>query len=71
MVMTIEDESDEEAIVLAFKKDRANDRKRWIKKATGKEIYLNPSLKKVNIKQFIDEELVLLVLKIVKGQSLV
>ena len=59
MVMTIEDESDEEAIVLAFKKDRANDRKRWIKKATGKEIYLDPSLKKVNIKQFIDEELVL------------
>lgn len=59
MIMTIEDESDEEAIILAFKKDRANDRKRWIKKATGKEIYLDPSLKKINIKQFIDEELVL------------
>ena len=67
MVMSIEDEKDEDAIILAFQKDKANDRKRWIKKATGKEIFLDSNLKKVNIKKFIDEELVLLVLKIVKG----
>lgn len=55
----VKDTEDEEAIDLAFNIKRADNRKTWIKNATGKTLFLNNKLRKVPVKQFFNEEFVL------------
>jgi DNA topoisomerase-2 len=54
----IKDESDSESIKLAFEKDQADNRKEWIQKASGKELYLDRTQQEVPITDFIHKELV-------------
>lgn len=49
---------DEDAIKLAFQKDMADRRKEWIQENSGKNVYLDNTLREVSVKQFVDEELV-------------
>lgn len=52
------DEQDDEAVVLAFDKKKADARKQWISKAEP-DTFLNTNVESVGIKEFIDKELVL------------
>lgn len=55
---TGKEENDNEAIDLAFNKERPDDRKLWIKSSTEKNLFLDNKLRKVPIKKFFDEEFV-------------
>jgi DNA topoisomerase-2 len=52
-------EGDEDAIRLAFQRDRSNDRKDWIQTNSGKEIYLGMDQKNVSVSEFVNRELIL------------
>jgi DNA gyrase/topoisomerase IV subunit B len=57
--LTVTKQTDMDSLSLAFDKERSDDRKEWIINSTGKNIFLESSARNVNIKRFIDEELVL------------
>lgn len=50
---------DQDAIKLAFQKDKSNDRKDWIQTNSGKEIFLDASSKHVPVSHFVNKELIL------------
>ena len=50
---------DEECIKLAFQKDKADDRKKWILNNSGKEVFINNKLRKIPLNKFFNQEMVL------------
>ena len=50
---------DQDKIILAFQKDKSDNRKDWIKDKTGTEVYLDTDAKCVSVSEFVDKELIL------------
>lgn len=54
----VTDEYDKEAILLAFEKKREDQRKLWIQRSTGKQLFLDSKKRRVPLKDFFDNEFV-------------
>lgn len=53
------EEQDQNSILLAFQKDKSNERKDWIQSNSGREIFLDSESKHVSISEFVNKELIL------------